>query len=88
MNRPGIDTSSERLTMRINIEDEVRRIIVGCGFRRVVVGLECEEDDGGEGPSKGGGDLIDTVKDKGRGVVKNSRTAWNRSVQLYERHTE
>merc|ERR1719491_2179974 len=47
MNRPGVDASTERLTMRINIEEEVHRVIVGCGFRRVVVGLELGRDEGG-----------------------------------------
>jgi len=88
MNRPGVDASSERLTMRINIEEEVHRVIVGCGFKRVVMELELGRDKGGtneEGTTEGFG-ANGNSKDKGSSAIK-SRTAWNRSVQLYERHT-
>ncbi len=61
MKRPEIDVSSERLKMRNDIENEIDKVVTGCGFRRVKL-------DGQAGEQ--GDDL---------------RTAWNRTLQLYER---
>mmetsp|Transcript_23252 Transcript_23252/g.38314 ORF Transcript_23252/g.38314 Transcript_23252/m.38314 type:complete len:318 (+) Transcript_23252:77-1030(+) len=62
MKRPELDVSSERLKMRSDIENEIDKVVTGCGFRRVKL-----DDEGGEQ----GDDL---------------RTAWNRTLQLYERN--
>ena len=61
MKRPEIDVTAERLKMRTDIEDEIEKVVRGCGFRRVKLDVEDEEQ---------GDDL---------------RTAWNRTLQLYER---
>ena len=61
LKRPEIDVSSERLKMRADIESEIDKVVLGCGFRRVKLNDEAGEQ---------GDDL---------------RTAWNRTLQLYER---
>ena len=62
MKRPELDVSSERLKMRSDIENEIVKVVTGCGFRRVKLDGEAGEQ---------GDDL---------------RTAWNRTLQLYERN--
>jgi len=61
MKRPEIDVSAERLKMRNQIENEIEKVVTGCGFRRVKIDLEADEQ------------------------VDDVRTAWNRTLQLYER---
>jgi hypothetical protein len=56
--------------MRGNIEEEVEKIILECGFRR----LTSEERRGNDEVNSGGGD-----KDRAK------RTAWKRLIQLYVR---
>ena len=70
MNRPELDSiNSQSLSMRGNIEEEVEKIILECGFRR----LTSEE--------KGGRDEVNNGGDKERA----KRTAWKRLIQLYVR---
>lgn len=57
MKRPEIDVSFERLKMRNDIENEIDKVVMGCGFRRVKLDGEAGEE----------------------------KTAWNRTLQLYER---
>lgn len=72
MNRPEIDTSSERLKMRIDIESEIDRVLNGCKFERVNVNaIRCRK--------RGSKDKI-TEQD-----AESTRTKWNRNLQLYKR---
>lgn len=61
MGRPEIDVSSTRLKMRNDIENEIEKVVLGCGFCRVTLNMEDEEQQQGD------------------------KTAWNRTLQLYER---
>lgn len=61
MGRLEIDVSSTRLKMRNDIENEIERVVLGCGFRRVTLNMEDE------------------------GQHQGDKTAWNRTLQLYER---
>lgn len=61
MGRPEIDVSSTRLKMRNDIENEIEKVVLGCGFRRVTLNVEDE------------------------GHHQGDKTAWNRTLQLYER---
>lgn len=70
MNRPELDSvMAQSLRMRGNIEEEVEKIILECGFRR----LTSEE--------KGESDEVSSGGDKERA----KRTAWKRLIQLYVR---
>lgn len=66
MGQPEFDVSSERLTLRPNIEDEIDKIMQEHSFRRVVD--PCCGCADAEGPP-----------------IQIERTAWNRSLWLYER---
>jgi hypothetical protein len=44
MERPEIDVSSTRLKMRNDIENEIEKVVLGCGFQRVT--LNNVEDEG------------------------------------------
>lgn len=61
MGRPEIDVSSTRLKMRNDIEKEIEKVVVECGFQRVTLNAEDE------------------------GQHQGDKTAWNRTLQLYER---
>lgn len=43
MKRPEIDVTIERLKMRADIENEIERVVTGCGFRRVKLDLDAGE---------------------------------------------
>jgi hypothetical protein len=67
-----MDISPERLKLRLNIEKEVETIICSCGFRRILSGNEKDDAD-------------ESNADKHDKDVNATRTAWNRSLQLYVR---
>mmetsp|Transcript_16168 Transcript_16168/g.46435 ORF Transcript_16168/g.46435 Transcript_16168/m.46435 type:complete len:326 (-) Transcript_16168:1219-2196(-) len=72
MNRPELDlVTSQSLSMRGNIEEEVEKIILACGFRR----LTSEE--------KEGSDKVNSGSDHAKQAAK--RTAWKRLIQVYVR---
>ena len=65
------DVTPTRLKMRLDIESAIEQIVIGCGFRRV----NLDEISGTHSSSTDG----DTAKKDA------ATTAWNRSLQLYER---
>ena len=53
MDRPELDSvTSQSLTMRGNIEEEVEKIILACGFRRVDAAEEKKERNTGTSDAK------------------------------------
>ena len=42
MGRPEIDVSSTRLKMRNDIENEIEKVVLECGFQRVTLNVEDE----------------------------------------------
>ncbi len=70
MNVEEIDVSFERLKMRKDIENEIDKVIVNCGFERI---HDC-----------GGGDHSLTDHSKNNDQTKD-RTSWNRTLRLYRR---
>mmetsp|Transcript_2464 Transcript_2464/g.3567 ORF Transcript_2464/g.3567 Transcript_2464/m.3567 type:complete len:414 (-) Transcript_2464:142-1383(-) len=90
MNQPEIpNISTETLQMRHAIETEVERVIVSCGFRRLVDMKEEEEEDDDDTKKNvvvvvdNDDDAEETTKD-GKSKSEN-RTQWNRMLQFYER---
>ena len=76
MGRPELNgVTSSRLKMRPEIEQEIEKVILRCGFRRVtsdVITKECND-----------------AKAKRNGSEGNDAvTSWNRSLCLYERVSE
>lgn len=65
------DVTPTRLKMRLDIESAIERIVIGCGFRRISL-------DEISGTKTSTTDDDKTKKDA-------ATTAWNRSLQLYER---
>lgn len=72
MNRPEIDTSSERLKMRTDIENEIDRVLTGFNFERVNVDTELVKTQARE-------------NDLDIGSSESTRTKWKRNLQLYKR---
>ena len=65
------DVTPTRLKMRLDIESAIEQIVIGCGFRRVGLNeIICTKASTNDG---------DTAKKDA------ATTAWNRSLQLYER---
>mmetsp|Transcript_36745 Transcript_36745/g.54905 ORF Transcript_36745/g.54905 Transcript_36745/m.54905 type:complete len:91 (-) Transcript_36745:138-410(-) len=89
MNQPEIpNISTETLQMRHAIETEVERVIVSCGFRRLVDMKEGEEEDDDDTKKNvvvvvDNDDDAEETKD-GKSKSEN-RTQWNRMLQFYER---
>ena len=69
------DVTPTRLKMRLDIESAIEQVVVGCGFRRISL-------DEISGTKTSTNDDDKTTDD---GKKKDATTAWNRSLQLYER---
>lgn len=93
MNRSEIDISSERLKLRVNIEEEIENIICSCGFRRISINeiMKLKNTPDGKELDKlyikddnkiFNGDIEGTSNEEKERKVK---TSWNRSLQLYTR---
>jgi len=65
------DVTPTRLKMRLDIESAIQKVVIGCGFRRVSL----------DEITKASTNDGDTAKKDA------ATTAWNRSLQLYERQT-
>lgn len=72
MNRPEIDTSSERLKMRTDIENEIDKVLTSFKFERVDVETELMKNQTRESNPENGSST-------------STRTKWNRNLQLYRR---
>ena len=70
------DVTPTRLKMRLDIEKAIEQVVIGCGFRRVSL----DEISGTKTSTNDDDKTIDDDKTK-----KDATTAWNRSLQLYER---
>ena len=71
MGRPELDdVTSSRLKMRPDIGEEIEKVIIRCGFRRVTLGELLNDKCAGNG------------REKKRDAVT---TSWNRTLHLYER---
>ncbi len=75
LNLEEVDVSLVRLKMRCDIENEIEKVILGCGFEEVDISLQFKDNK----------DLKDT-KDKKRDKNGTDRTAWNRTLRLYKRN--
>lgn len=65
------DVTPTRLKMRLDIESAIEQVVIGCGFRRISLDeISCTNSSSTDG---------DTAKKDA------ATTAWNRSLQLYER---
>jgi len=73
------DVTPTRLKMRLDIESAIEQVVIGCGFRRVSL----DEISGTKTSTNDDDKTIDDDKTK-KGAAT---TAWNRSLQLYERQT-
>jgi len=70
------DVTPTRLKMRLDIESAIEQIVIGCGFRRVSL----DEISGTKTSTNDDDKTTDDGKKKDAAT-----TAWNRSLQLYER---
>ena len=71
MNRPELDISSDRLKMRLNVEEEIESIVRNCGFEKV--------------PTASAHSYCGNIIDSKIVQEKSVRTAWKRCLQLYVR---
>ena len=46
MKRPEIDVTEDRLKMRSDIETEIERVVIACGFQRIRIGAEPNGEEG------------------------------------------
>ena len=71
------DVTPTRLKMRLDIESAIEQVVIGCGFRRITL----------DEISAGISDTKTSTTDKDKTKKDTATTAWNRSLQLYERLT-